>query len=205
MLNEARKVESESVDYVEFATGGQPRSTAQPAGTGVTVQTTLPQCPMRNGTTWERARTNARRGPDAEERSHLFSCHAARITNASRTRARGASPRSGRRSGELRLALDLARAAPAALEGASIASGSSDGASSGTNGAWCAGSAIGLNSRAVSLLDGRRSPAAADRGARRRGEAGRRGQRPTGGARRSRRRCGRGARRRPCRRPDRRR
>jgi rubrerythrin len=58
VLNGARKVESEPVDYVEFVTTGAPAKGAfhcSACGYGVTVQTTLPQCPMCNGTTWERA------------------------------------------------------------------------------------------------------------------------------------------------------
>jgi rubrerythrin len=58
VLNGVRKVESEQVDYVDFVTTGAPAKGAfhcSACGYGVTVQTTLPQCPMCNGTTWERA------------------------------------------------------------------------------------------------------------------------------------------------------
>ena len=57
MLEGAREVESEQVDYVDFVTTGAPATGAfhcSACGYGVTVQTTLPQCPMCNGTTWER-------------------------------------------------------------------------------------------------------------------------------------------------------
>ena len=57
MQEGARKVESDPVDYVDFVTTGAPATGAfhcSACGYGVTVQTTLPQCPMCNGTTWER-------------------------------------------------------------------------------------------------------------------------------------------------------
>ena len=44
-------------DYVEFVTTGAPATGAfhcSACGYGVTVQSTLPQCPMCNGTTWDR-------------------------------------------------------------------------------------------------------------------------------------------------------
>jgi len=52
-----QKVESEPVEYVDFVTTGAPATGAfhcSSCGYGVTVQSTLPQCPMCNGTTWER-------------------------------------------------------------------------------------------------------------------------------------------------------
>ena len=57
MQEGARKVESDPVGYVDFVTTGAPATGAfhcSACGYGVTVQTTLPQCPMCNGTTWER-------------------------------------------------------------------------------------------------------------------------------------------------------
>jgi rubrerythrin len=57
VLDEARQLEDEHVGYVEFVTTGAPARGAfhcSACGYGVTVQATLPQCPMCNGTTWER-------------------------------------------------------------------------------------------------------------------------------------------------------
>jgi rubrerythrin len=57
VLNEARKTDHERPDYVEFVTTGSLVTGAfhcSACGYGVTVQSTLPQCPMCNGTTWER-------------------------------------------------------------------------------------------------------------------------------------------------------
>ena len=59
MLNEKEKAAQERADYVEFVTTGAPATGAfhcSACGYGVTVQATLPQCPMCNGTTWERER-----------------------------------------------------------------------------------------------------------------------------------------------------
>ena len=58
MLDEIERVIRES-DDIEFVTTGAPASGAfhcSACGYGVTVQSTLPQCPMCNGTTWERER-----------------------------------------------------------------------------------------------------------------------------------------------------
>jgi rubrerythrin len=57
VLNDVRKDEPAAADYVEFDTTGAPAKGAfrcSSCGYGVTVQATLPQCPMCNGTTWER-------------------------------------------------------------------------------------------------------------------------------------------------------
>ena len=57
VLNNARNAESKDVGYVDFVTTGAPAQGAfhcSACGYGVIVQTTLPQCPMCNGTTWER-------------------------------------------------------------------------------------------------------------------------------------------------------
>ena len=57
MLDELRKHEGEQPGYVDFVTTGAPATGAfhcSSCGYGVTVQSTLPQCPMCNGTTWER-------------------------------------------------------------------------------------------------------------------------------------------------------
>ena len=57
MRHGVQKVESEPVEYVDFVTTGAPATGAfhcSSCGYGVTVQSTLPQCPMCNGTTWER-------------------------------------------------------------------------------------------------------------------------------------------------------
>lgn len=59
VLDEREKVARERADYVEFVTTGAPATGAfhcSGCGYGVTVQSTLPQCPMCNGTTWERER-----------------------------------------------------------------------------------------------------------------------------------------------------
>lgn len=57
MLGQAREVEEGQSGFVEFVTTGAPAAGAfhcSSCGYGVTVQATLPQCPMCNGTTWER-------------------------------------------------------------------------------------------------------------------------------------------------------
>jgi rubrerythrin len=58
MLDEARKLDSTGADFVEFAATGAPAAGAfhcSGCGYGVSVQETLPRCPMCGGTTWERA------------------------------------------------------------------------------------------------------------------------------------------------------
>jgi rubrerythrin len=62
VLDEIRRADRE-VGYVDFVTTGAPAAGAfhcSACGYGVTVQTTLPQCPMCNGTTWERETTSHR-------------------------------------------------------------------------------------------------------------------------------------------------
>ena len=57
MLDEARKLDSTGGDFVEFVATGAPAAGAfhcAGCGYGVTVQATLPKCPMCGGTTWER-------------------------------------------------------------------------------------------------------------------------------------------------------
>ena len=59
MLDEIERVARTHTDDVEFVTTGAPATGAfhcSACGYGVTVQSTLPQCPMCNGTTWERER-----------------------------------------------------------------------------------------------------------------------------------------------------
>ena len=59
MLQGVKKVEPEPPGFVDFVTTGAPATGAfhcSACGYGVTVQSTLPQCPMCNGTTWERER-----------------------------------------------------------------------------------------------------------------------------------------------------
>jgi rubrerythrin len=59
VLDGIEKLAREQGDYVEFVTTGAPATGAfhcSACGYGVTVQSTLPQCPMCNGTTWERER-----------------------------------------------------------------------------------------------------------------------------------------------------
>jgi rubrerythrin len=59
VLDETEKVALERAEYVEFVVTGAPATGAfhcSACGYGVTVQSTLPQCPMCNGTTWERER-----------------------------------------------------------------------------------------------------------------------------------------------------
>jgi rubredoxin len=58
MLDEARKSRSTDGDFVEFAQAGRPAAGdfhCSGCGYGVTVSTSLPQCPMCAGTTWEAA------------------------------------------------------------------------------------------------------------------------------------------------------
>jgi rubrerythrin len=62
VLDEKEKVAREQADYVEFVTTGAPAAGAfhcSACGYGVTVQSTLPPCPMCNGTTWERETPHA--------------------------------------------------------------------------------------------------------------------------------------------------
>jgi rubrerythrin len=62
MLDEGRKLEEVEGDYVAFVTAGAPAAGAyhcSGCGYGVTVQMTLPQCPMCGGTTWEPAAFSA--------------------------------------------------------------------------------------------------------------------------------------------------
>jgi rubrerythrin len=57
VLDEARKGELDHAGYVDFVTTGGPATGAfrcSACGYGVTVQSTLPRCPMCNGTIWER-------------------------------------------------------------------------------------------------------------------------------------------------------
>ena len=59
MLDEIEKVARERDEHVDFVTTGAPAAGVfhcSACGYGVTVQSTLPQCPMCNGTTWERGR-----------------------------------------------------------------------------------------------------------------------------------------------------
>jgi rubrerythrin len=56
MLDEARKLDPGDGDYVEFVATGAKATGAfhcSSCGYGVTVQVTLPRCPMCGGTTWE--------------------------------------------------------------------------------------------------------------------------------------------------------
>ena len=58
MLDEARAKDVKDGDYVEFAVTGASvvgEYHCAGCGYGVTVHTTLPQCPMCAGTTWEQA------------------------------------------------------------------------------------------------------------------------------------------------------
>jgi rubrerythrin len=65
VLDEMEKAGSRRAEYVEFVTTGAPATGAfhcSACGYGVTVQSTLPQCPMCNGTTWEREPAPYREG-----------------------------------------------------------------------------------------------------------------------------------------------
>jgi len=58
MLDEARRVNADDGDYVEFAKAGATAMGAfhcSSCGYGVAIQATLPRCPMCGGTTWEAA------------------------------------------------------------------------------------------------------------------------------------------------------
>lgn len=62
MLDEARKLDSGTGDYVEFVAAGAPATGSfhcSRCGYGVTVQQALPQCPMCAGSTWEAAAVSA--------------------------------------------------------------------------------------------------------------------------------------------------
>jgi rubredoxin len=66
MLGEVGKLDSTAGDFVEFVTTGAPATGAfhcSGCSYGVTVQSTLPQCPMCGGTTWERAAYDGVCGP----------------------------------------------------------------------------------------------------------------------------------------------
>jgi rubrerythrin len=57
LLDEARTLGRGDGDFVEFVTTGAPAAGVfhcSACGYGVTVQVTLPRCPMCGGTTWER-------------------------------------------------------------------------------------------------------------------------------------------------------
>jgi hypothetical protein len=56
MLDEARKLDSQDGDFVEFARAGTPAAGeyhCSECGYGVTIHSLLPQCPMCAGNTWE--------------------------------------------------------------------------------------------------------------------------------------------------------
>ena len=56
MLDRASEERTGEGDYVEFSVSGAPAAGeyhCADCGYGVTVQATLPQCPMCAGTTWE--------------------------------------------------------------------------------------------------------------------------------------------------------
>ena len=58
MLDEAHRLDTGAGDYVEFVAAGAPATGSfhcSGCGYGVTVQQTLPQCPMCAGSTWEAA------------------------------------------------------------------------------------------------------------------------------------------------------
>jgi rubredoxin len=62
VLDEVRKLDPREGDYIEFSTTGAAAAGAyhcSGCGYGVTIQATLPQCPMCGGTTWEAAASNA--------------------------------------------------------------------------------------------------------------------------------------------------
>ena len=62
MLDEARRLDSGEGDFVAFEAAGAPAAGAyhcSGCGYGVAVSTTLPQCPMCSGTTWEPAAVSA--------------------------------------------------------------------------------------------------------------------------------------------------
>jgi rubrerythrin len=62
VLDEARRLDAGDGDYVEFMRTGTEASGAyhcSGCGYGVSVQASLPQCPMCGGTTWEIAASSA--------------------------------------------------------------------------------------------------------------------------------------------------
>ena len=58
MLDQARKLDSQDGDFVEFARAGTQAAGeyhCSSCGYGVTIHTLLPRCPMCAGTLWEQA------------------------------------------------------------------------------------------------------------------------------------------------------
>jgi rubrerythrin len=69
MLDEARRLDTSEGDFVEFRTTGSLAAGAyhcSGCGYGVTVQASLPRCPMCSGTTWEPAGVSSFAAPELQ-------------------------------------------------------------------------------------------------------------------------------------------
>jgi rubrerythrin len=69
MLDEARKLDADGGDFIEFATAGSAAAGeyhCSVCGYGITVHTSLPQCPMCASTTWEPAAWSVFAGRDLQ-------------------------------------------------------------------------------------------------------------------------------------------
>ena len=69
MLDEARRLDRDAGDFIEFARTGALVTGAyhcSGCGYGVTLQASLPRCPMCSGTTWEPAASSSYAAPELQ-------------------------------------------------------------------------------------------------------------------------------------------